>query len=64
MPGNSTPDKDFEQSFFQLAYDKLQEKLFNLLPFLVGFEIVNKSDDGEKALGVFAFKSNNNQIIY
>jgi hypothetical protein len=55
---------DFEQSFFQLAYEKLQEKLQNLLPFLVGFEVVNKSDDGTKALGVFGFKSNNGQIVY
>lgn len=61
---HASPEQDFEQSFFQLAYDKLQEKLYNLLPFLVGFEIVNKEEDGTKALGVFAFKSNNNQIIY
>jgi len=60
----ATPDSDFEQSFFQLAYEKLQEKLYNLLPYLVGFEIVNKSDDGTKALGVFGFKSNNGQVIY
>ena len=60
----ATPDSDFEQSFFQLSYEKLQEKLYNLLPYLVGFEIVNKSDDGTKALGVFGFKSNNNQVIY
>ena len=60
----ASPDSDFEQSFFQLAYEKLQERLYNLLPYLVGFEIVNKSDDGTKALGVFGFKSNNGQIIY
>lgn len=57
-------DQNFEQSFFQLAYDKLQEKLHNLLPFLVGFEVVNKSDDGTKALGVFGFKSGNGQILF
>ena len=59
-----TSDKEFEQSFFQLAYEKLQAKLFNLLPFLVGFEVVNKSEDNDKALGVFGFKSNNGQVIY
>lgn len=56
-------DGQFEQAFFQLAYDKLQEKLYNLLPFLVGFEIVRKSEDGSKAIGVFAFQSNNSQIL-
>ena len=60
----ATPDSDFEQSFFQLAYEKLQDKLHNILPYMVGFEIVNKSDDGTKALGVFGFKSNNQQVIY
>lgn len=59
-----SPDEQFEQGFFQLAYDKLQSKLFNLLPFLVGFEVVKKSDDGAKAVGVFGFKSENGQILY
>lgn len=59
-----TSDSDFEQSFFQLAYDSLQQKLNNLIPFLVGFETIKKSDDGTKALGVFGFKSNNGQIIF
>lgn len=57
-------EQDFEQGFFQLAYDKLQSKLFNLLPFMVGFELVKKNDDGTKAVGVFGFKSGNGQIIY
>ena len=59
-----SPDQQFEQGFFQLAYDKLQSKLFNLLPYMVGFEVVNKSQDGTKAVGVFGFKSDNGQIIY
>jgi len=59
----STEDK-FEQSFFQLAYDKLQDKLENLLPFLVGFEVVRKLDNGTKAIGVFGFKSSGDQVIY
>lgn len=60
----NSPDAEFEQSFFQLAYERLQEKLHNLLPFLVGFEIVNKNDEGTKALGVFGFKSNNGQMLF
>jgi hypothetical protein len=57
-------DQEFEQGFFQLAYDKLQSKLYNLLPFLVGFQLVKKSQDGTKAVGVFGFKSNNGQILF
>lgn len=60
----NSPDSEFEQSFFQLAFERLQEKLYNLLPFLVGFEVANKSPDGTKALGVFGFKSNNGQMLF
>jgi hypothetical protein len=56
-------DQEFESAFFQLAYDKLQSKLFNLLPYLVGFETVTKSDDNAKAVGVFGFKSQNDQVL-
>lgn len=59
-----SPDQSFESSFFQLAYSKLQDKLYNILPFLIGFEVVKKSDDNTKALGVFGFKANNGQIIF
>jgi hypothetical protein len=63
-PPQGSPDQQFEQGFFQLAYDKLQSKLYNLLPYMVGFEVVNKAADGTKAVGVFGFKSDNGQIIY
>ncbi len=59
-----SPDQDFESGFFELAYTKLQSKLYNLLPHFVGFELVKKSDDNTKAIGVFAFKSDNGQILY
>lgn len=57
-------DQEFEQAFFQLAYDKIQAKLYNLLPFMVGFQLVKRSNDSTKAVGVFGFKSNNGQIIF
>ncbi len=63
-PPQGSPDQQFEQGFFQLAYDKLQSRLYNLLPYMVGFEVVNKAPDGTKAVGVFGFKSDNGQIIY
>lgn len=57
-------NESLEQAFFQLAYDRLQDSLKNLLPFLVGFEIVKKNDEGTKALGVFGFKSSKGDILY
>jgi hypothetical protein len=57
-------DDSLEQAFFQLAYNKLQDSLKNLLPFLIGFEIVKKNDDNTKALGVFGFRSQSGHILY
>jgi hypothetical protein len=59
-----SPDQQFEQGFFQLAYDKLQSRLFNLLPHLVGFEVVQKEPDGTRAVGVFGFRSDNGHVLF
>lgn len=57
-------DDQIEGAFFQLAYDRLQDTLKNLIPYLVGFEIVKKTQDNTKALGVFGFRSKGGQILF
>ena len=57
-------DDQIEGAFFQLAYQRLQDTLKNLIPYLVGFEIVKKNEDNTKALGVFGFRSKNGQILF
>jgi hypothetical protein len=57
-------DDQIEGAFFQLAYQKLQDTLKNLIPYLVGFEIVKKNEDNTKALGVFGFRSKNGQVLF
>lgn len=57
-------DDQLEGAFFQLAYQRLQDTLKNLIPYLVGFEIVKKNEDNTKALGVFGFRSANGQILF
>ena len=57
-------DDQIEGAFFQLAYQRLQDTLKNLIPYLVGFEIVKKNEDNTKALGVFGFRSKAGQILY
>lgn len=57
-------DDSFEQSFFQLAYNQLQDKIKKLNRFLIGFELVKKNEDNTKALGVFGFKSDNGQTLF
>jgi hypothetical protein len=60
----TSAEESLEQAFFQLAYGKLQDSLKNLLPFLIGFEIVKKNDANTKALGVFGFRSQSGEILY
>jgi hypothetical protein len=57
-------DDQIEGAFFQLAYQRLQDTLKNLIPYLVGFEIVKKNEDNTKALGVFGFRSKGGQILF
>lgn len=57
-------DDQIEGAFFQLAYQRLQDTLKNLIPYLVGFEIVKKNEDNTKALGVFGFRSESGQILF
>src|ERR1043166_9658782 len=53
-----------ENAFFELAYWMLQDKIKILLPYLVGFELVEVEDDGKRAIGVFAFKTPSGQVLY
>lgn len=57
-------DDQIEGAFFQLAYQRLQDTLKNLIPYLVGFEIVKKNEDNTKALGVFGFRSTGGQVLF
>lgn len=64
MQKKANNQQNFEEAFFTLAYSELENKLYNILPYLVGFELVNKNQDNTKALGVFAFRADNGQILY
>lgn len=49
-------DKTFERTFADLAYTRLRDKAPMLLDYLRGFQLVDKSDDDTRAVGVFGFK--------
>ena len=52
-----SPDNmQFEQDFAKLAYMFLKDRAAGLVPYLLGFEIVERADDGTKAVGLFGFK--------
>jgi len=46
----------FEDTFASIAHSYLQEKAIKLIPYLVGFEVVDSNDENTKAIGMFAFK--------
>ena len=55
--GVEAPDQgQLEQDFARLAYMFLQDRASGLLKYLLGFEVVNRDDDGARAVGIFGFK--------
>ena len=50
------PDQDFEKAFATLAHAELTQKAPGLMPYLIGFQVVDKEDDDSRAVGVFGFK--------
>lgn len=51
------PNKQqYESDFGKMAYVFLQDRVPQLIPFLVGFEVVEQEPDGAKAVGMFGFR--------
>ena len=48
-------DVTFEKNFAQVVDNQVAEKLPALLPYRVGFELVDKNDEGTQAAGLVAF---------
>ena len=55
MAAPETQAKQLEQDFSSLAFTFIRDRAPSLLPYLVGFEIVDHEPDGSKAVGVFGF---------
>jgi len=53
------PDAEFEKTFSDLAHARLRDKAPGLLDHLVGFQLLDKSDDDTRAVGVWGFKVGN-----
>jgi hypothetical protein len=59
------PQSDFEAVFSELAHALLAEKAPALMTYLVGFQVLDASDEGdapERAAGVFGFRVNKNWL--
>ena len=49
-------DVPFEQAFSNLAHAYLKDKAPQLLDYELGFQLLEKNEDNDKAVGVFGFK--------
>ncbi len=52
----SPDDLQMEQDFSRLAYMFLQDRAAPLLEHILGFEVVQRAEDGSRAVGIFGFK--------
>ena len=52
----SANQKQYEDDFGSLAYQFVQDRAPALIPYLLGFEVVDRNDDGSKAVGIFGYK--------
>ena len=55
-------DVSFEQNFFQLAFAYIRDKVPNLLDYMLGFEVVDKNEEGTQAIGLFKFDVSGRQL--
>ena len=55
--GVESPDeKQLEQDFSRLAYMFVQDRASPLMKYMLGFEVVNREEDGSRSVGLFGFK--------
>ena len=55
-PGDNGPDSGLEQAFSDIAHAYIADKAPTLLNYEIGFQIVDRSDDGDKVAGIMAYK--------
>jgi len=55
--GVERPDQtQLESDFSQMAFQFVQDRAADLSPYMLGFEVVERDDDGSKVCGVFGYK--------
>jgi len=67
QPGAPAPQdqgQKFETAFANLAEARLREKVPELMTpqYLVGFQVLDKSDEGDRGVGIFGFKAGDNWL--
>src|ERR1017187_6563749 len=65
QPSNSS---EFEKNFSNMSFAVLRDKAPALLDYLIGFQLLDKNDDDNRAVGVFGCKlggsGNDAELVY
>ena len=51
----SANQRQFEDDFGSLAYQFVNDRAPALVPYMLGFEVVDRNEDGSKAVGIFGY---------
>jgi len=55
--GVESPDEQqLEQDFANMSFMFIQDRAAKLVPYMLGFEVVEREEDGSRAIGIFGFK--------
>jgi hypothetical protein len=63
MPTPNSTDTNFEKTFSDLAFTRIQDKAPSLMKYIIGFQLIAKNDDETHAVGVFGFKVGSQEIF-
>lgn len=58
------PDRSFEQALGKLAYIYVQDHAPRLVPHILGFQLVDRNEEGTRALGILGVQMGRDQIAY
>lgn len=59
----SSPDIPYEQALANIAHDSLRSRSPTLLEYEIGFQLIDKSKGGEKAIGAFGFQAGDRTLL-
>jgi hypothetical protein len=59
----TSPDIPYEQSLSNIAHEFLRSRVPTLMDSEIGFQLIDKSKGGEKALGAFGFQTGDRSLI-
>ncbi len=57
------PESGFAQAFANLAYAYFKDRVPKLLPYLQGFQLLERNEDNTKAAGAFGFKIGDQWLV-